>query len=218
MYLRRALQEPRVIAVGQHGSAPPRDPVDGAGEARADGLHAASERIAVARLDDQVRVIPLKRVVHEPEARPHAAACEGSLDLVDDRHGAEWRDALPHPHRDVHRQWSREPLTRAVPDPRRSGRLPPGSGSASTPARRVLEGEIELGRSPRHDLECGDVRGLWRARWQRLTRRGGDSWAAVGFLGHAGPNVQSLGVRATTAESRARNVTHDRVRNGKAVG
>jgi hypothetical protein len=43
---------------------------------------------AILRLDDQVGVIPLQGVVHEPEPRTLAAGREGALDLAHDAAGA----------------------------------------------------------------------------------------------------------------------------------
>ena len=78
-----------MVAVVEHAARSPRNAVDRAGEARADRLHAAPERVAIPRLDDQVRVISLQRVVDEAEAGTGAAAREGPLDLADDRHRAQ---------------------------------------------------------------------------------------------------------------------------------
>jgi hypothetical protein len=70
----RGAKEPEMIAIGEHRTAPAPDPVHRAREPRADGLHAASERVAVARLHDEMSVVALERVVHQPELRAFATA------------------------------------------------------------------------------------------------------------------------------------------------
>jgi len=48
-----------VVPIGKYAPAPARDPIDRAREPRTDRHHASSERVAVACLDDQMRVISL---------------------------------------------------------------------------------------------------------------------------------------------------------------
>jgi hypothetical protein len=83
-HLPRAGEDPQVIPVGEHPAGPPERPVHRWGEARRERLHPSSERIAIARLDDRVRVIGLDRVVDEPEVLSLVAAPEGGLELADD--------------------------------------------------------------------------------------------------------------------------------------
>lgn len=89
MHLARRPQQPRVIAVRQHRSCVFRHAVDRTGEARTDALHPASERRLVRGLDDEMRVVPLERVVHEPKPRPLAPDRERPPHLVHDRHGTQ---------------------------------------------------------------------------------------------------------------------------------
>ena len=51
-----------VVAPFEDGSTPSTDSIHEACEPRADALHAVRKRPRVARLDDQMRVIPLQRV------------------------------------------------------------------------------------------------------------------------------------------------------------
>ena len=53
-----------MIAVGEHPSCPFADTVHRAREPRTDRYHAAAERVTILRLHDEMRVIPLQRVVH----------------------------------------------------------------------------------------------------------------------------------------------------------
>ncbi len=71
-----------MIAIGEHASRTAGDPIHGTREATADRHHAAAEGIAVTRLDDQMRVISLQRVVHQPETRSGASGRKRLLDLV----------------------------------------------------------------------------------------------------------------------------------------
>jgi len=51
-----------VITIGEHASRAPDHsmPIDGTSEPRADRHHPATERVTVARLDYEMRVIPLQ--------------------------------------------------------------------------------------------------------------------------------------------------------------
>ena len=106
--LARGRQQVHVVAVGEHAPGPPCDAIHGPREPRADGGHAAAERAAIVRLDDEVRVIALERVVDEAEARTLAAVGEAPLDLAHDRHGAERRQAGTEAKGHVGRQGSSE--------------------------------------------------------------------------------------------------------------
>jgi hypothetical protein len=100
-HLPRAGEDPNVIPVGEHSARSPERPVHGPGEARGERLHPAPEGVAVLRLDDQVRVIGLDRVVDEPEVVPLVAAPEGGLELADDVAPAQGRQTRPHLQRHI---------------------------------------------------------------------------------------------------------------------
>lgn len=85
-----------VVPLDEHRTPPARDPVDGAGQPRADRLHPAAERRGIVRFDDQVGMGVLQRIVHEPEARTVATGRERTLDLVDDRYRSKRRDIRTH--------------------------------------------------------------------------------------------------------------------------
>ncbi len=90
-----------MIAIGEHAPAPLRDAIDRPREPRADRHHAAPEGVAVVRLDDEMGMVALQRVVHEPKVGTRAAGGEGPLDLTDDAEGAERREIGPEAERDV---------------------------------------------------------------------------------------------------------------------
>ena len=90
-----------MVAIGHHAPAPVGHAVHGPREPRADRHHAAPEGVAVVRLDDEMGMVALQRVVHEPKVGTRAAGGEGPLDLADDAEGAERREIGPEPQRDV---------------------------------------------------------------------------------------------------------------------
>ena len=82
--------------------------------------------VAVVRLDDEMGMVALQRVVHEPKVRTRAAGGEGPLDLAHDAEGAERREIGPEAQRDVGGQHP-EGLAGDVREPGpRAGGLPPG--------------------------------------------------------------------------------------------
>ena len=74
------LQNPHVVAIRQDPSAPGKRPLRRPDDPHRNGLHPTSERVAILRLDDQMRVVPPQRVVHEPELTPVAAPRERLLE------------------------------------------------------------------------------------------------------------------------------------------
>jgi len=144
VHLPRCRQHLEVIAFGEHAPAAIRNPIDGTREPRADRLHPASERITVGRLDDQVRVIPLQRVVYEPKPRPSATRRERSFDLVDDRDGAQRRNVRTETERDVRRQRPPKRRTRTVSHLRAFALLAAGVFPRPAPPPRRLQRESKL--------------------------------------------------------------------------
>ena len=100
----RRRQKPEVIPIREHASRTPRYPVDGAGEARADRHHAATQRFAVAGFDDEVSVIALQGVVRQAEPRTDAAGGEAAFDFTHDTYGAKRRKVRPQTKRHVRRE------------------------------------------------------------------------------------------------------------------
>ena len=126
-----------MIAIGKDAAAPPAgDAIDGVGEARAERHHAAAERVLVARLHDQMRVVALQRVVHEPEARPDTASGKRLLERVDDARRPERWETRSQPERDVRRHGVAERLPSGVRQSGMRARLAPGTVPATTPPAR----------------------------------------------------------------------------------
>ena len=126
------------------------------GEPRPDRLHAAPERFVILRLDDQMSVIPLQRVLRQAKPGPLAPRTERLLDLPHHADIAERRNVGPHPKRHVRRQRLREDLPRNVRHRGSSARLPTGIAARPTPPRRRMQVQSELGRLPSH-LDLGHV-------------------------------------------------------------
>ncbi|HEY2387950.1 MAG TPA: hypothetical protein VGK30_13380 [Candidatus Binatia bacterium] len=104
-----------MVAIGENAPVAPDGAIDGTGEARADCHHAASERLAVLCLDDEVCMIALQGVVDEPKARAGAASGEGALDLADDAGSAQRGEPLLGAQGHMRRNGMTKALARAVP-------------------------------------------------------------------------------------------------------
>jgi hypothetical protein len=63
----RISEHMNVTAIRQHPASSMKDAVHGPGKPRCDGLHSAREISRAGGLDDQVNVIALDGVMHEPE-------------------------------------------------------------------------------------------------------------------------------------------------------
>ena len=93
----RGPQHVRVIAIGKDGPAPLHHAIEGARHADLEALHSARQRFLAVRLDDEVQVIALNRVMHEAKPEPIAAAFEGSLQREQCPPAAQVPAAFGHP-------------------------------------------------------------------------------------------------------------------------
>jgi hypothetical protein len=91
-----------VVAVGEHlAGAPATDrPIHGKREQPGEPLRPAPEPDGSIRLDDQMRMIVLDRVVDEPEARARARPTKRSLHFANHLARAQRRNLAPHLQRD----------------------------------------------------------------------------------------------------------------------
>ncbi len=103
MHLAWGWEQAQVVTVGEDPPMPSGDAVHGACQPCGDRLHAASDGVAIVGFHDQMRVIALQGVVHEPEVASVATGGERALDLVDDRHGAQRGYVVAHVERHVRR-------------------------------------------------------------------------------------------------------------------
>ena len=79
-HLSRRAQGARVVAVSENRPAATGEAVEQPGEAGREALHRLREAGSAFRLDDEVQVIALNRVMHEAKAEPIAAAFERPLE------------------------------------------------------------------------------------------------------------------------------------------
>ena len=154
VHLARRQQEPEVIALRKHRSLALHDPIDGTCQARADRHHAAAKRCLIARFHDQMRVIPLQRVVHDPELGSLATVGEGAFDHPHDAHVAKRRKTSSQTQRHVRRQRSPEWFACDVRHRRTLAALASGARPSPAPTWGFGQGECELRRAVRH-LEYG---------------------------------------------------------------
>src|SRR5215831_16519643 len=153
-HLARRAQHVEMEAVREHRSAPAEDPVHGSRDARTDGLHSAGEIACARRLDDQMHVIVLDRVMDEPEAPAVARRSEAALELAYEPHGTERRQSAPHLQRDVTGKARRELRSRAARMARARAALAARTRASSSPARYLSEIEVELSNASRHRMHC----------------------------------------------------------------
>ncbi len=141
MDLARRSKKSEMVAIGDDRPRPLRNTVHGTREPGSDGSHPARQRDAIARLDDEVRVIPLQRVVHEPKPRTFARRRERPLDLAHDRHRAKRWDVPAQAKGQVRRKDLSEVLTRRM---RHSGiRTGLATGPDPTPAPTAGRSEVQ---------------------------------------------------------------------------
>ena len=132
-----------MIAVGEDAPAALGEAVHRARHTGAEGLHAATECVAVRRFDDQVGVIALERVVREPKSRTRTTGSEAPLQLAHDRDRTERRQIGPQPQRHVRWQ-AAEARAWRMGHARIGTRLSTGPRSAAAPGSR--------GRQMKHEL------------------------------------------------------------------
>jgi hypothetical protein len=126
-------QRAGVIAFGEHRARTPCNAIHRARQAGADRLHAATERVPIVRLHEQVRMIALQRVVHQAKAGSYAATTECALDLPHDGNHSERWYVLVDAHRDVRREWSPKTHARPMSHARLVTGLATGTPSTAAP-------------------------------------------------------------------------------------
>ena len=139
--LRRCRQKAEVVAVCEHRPGSFGDAIHRPCDACGDRLHAASERVAVACFDDQVRVIALEGVVHEPETGPSPRDSKTSLQLADDGNGPKRWQAGPDAQCDVRGQGRSKDGARCVRKASMGTPLPTGAVTSTSPTPLLREGK-----------------------------------------------------------------------------
>lgn len=140
--------------VREDGAPPSKDAIHRACDAGADRHHPARQRPRAVGLHQQVHVIALERVVHDPEGGALAACPERALDLAYDAAVAEGRDVGAHAQRDVARRVAGDAAAGATGGAGAGTRLVPRARAAATPgaSRRELEKELGGGGHDAQDI------------------------------------------------------------------
>jgi len=79
----------QVIAIREDRAAAPEGSVRGPREARGEGLHAGGEILLARRLQDEVGVVRLDRVVGDAEASSVTSGPQAFLEILHESHGAK---------------------------------------------------------------------------------------------------------------------------------
>ena len=154
-HLARRAQAAVVVAAVEHRPAAATHPIDGAREPGANAHHAAGERLLAVRLDDQVRVVSLERVVRDTEASALARLGQGAPPLVDKR--PRRSEGTPgHTRRVTWTGQSRHGRSLAVQHARpRAARSSRSGSRPASPGAHPMVGERELLGLPRHPERLG---------------------------------------------------------------
>ncbi len=142
-----------MVAIGEHRAATTEDTVHGSRKTCSDGFHPRCKVLAARRLDDQVDVVGLDRIVSDPEARSLARSPQAALVRSDESNGSERRKPGLRLQRDVTGEAGSERRPRTVRVTRVQARRTTGSVAAPTPASRIAEIERQLSRFLRHRRE-----------------------------------------------------------------
>jgi len=114
-YLARRSQQVKVVAPVENRSNAPEDAVHRTREPRTDRLHPACERVPGIRLDDEVCVIALERVMEHAKIAPLARAAEASVELAHQPDRAKIRNVAANAQRHVSGAGSAELGSFAMP-------------------------------------------------------------------------------------------------------
>jgi hypothetical protein len=101
--LERRAQCASMIPIRKHGTAPPDAHVQAPGQAHREPLHRARKRALSLCLDDEVKMIGLNGVLHEPYPEPLPGSSESREHKPRERPVPETREPSPDLHRNVQR-------------------------------------------------------------------------------------------------------------------
>ena len=146
-YLAGRAQRPAMVAVREDAAPAPELAIDGLGESDGEALNPSSEGARVVRLDQEMHVIPLNRVVREAKAGPGRAG-EAAPDSGEQAGAAQRWQPGHDPEGYVDRVMLVVRRPRSVRHARpRAGGLAPGTGAAAAPG---TESERGLSRTKAH--------------------------------------------------------------------
>ena len=153
-HLARRAEDVQVVAVRENATASVEYPVHRSRQARRDGFHPGRQVPLAHGFCDQVHVIVLDRVMHQPEAPAVARFGEAALQLSHQPDRAQRGQVALHFQRHVAGKPRRERRTRPVRMARAWAALAARTRASAAPARRLPQIQIELTNSPRHDPHC----------------------------------------------------------------
>ena len=146
-HLRRRTFHRMVEAIRQHPSHAPEHPVHAPCKACSQALHAVRKTHLALRLDQEVRVVVLDRVMHHPEPVPLRALAQRLPERPHETTAAQGRHIVQHAQRDQHRAIPRHTAPVAVRHPRMTRTRTTRTGArAATAAGAKLD--AGLARSP----------------------------------------------------------------------
>ena len=137
-------EDTQVESIREDGTSPSEHSVHGSGEPGSEGLHPTGELRSTRRLNDQVHVVRLDRILHEPEPPALSSAAEARLHFAHEAPDPKRRDAAANAQ--CHMAWMTRRQSGAAPmgiAPHRP-RPSPRAGSAPSPAQRRTELQRKL--------------------------------------------------------------------------
>jgi len=151
-HLGRRPQHHMVKAVQQDTPLPPEHPVHGPRQASSQRIHPSTERTSIIGLDDQVQMVGLDRVVHEPKVLALEHAGKRPLHLPHQSPSAKRRDIGS----DLQGHMAGKPRSQRRSPKMGNPRIGTTRASgAFSPAAPTVEGEFELRRATHHSVDSG---------------------------------------------------------------
>ena len=112
----RCLEGTQVVPIRQQPTAPPECPSHCPGHSPAKRLHPTTERMATLCFDDEVRVVPQERVMHQPKLPTIASPHQRPLEIPHKGWSSQRRSTLMHSQGNVARMMRREPRPAQLPN------------------------------------------------------------------------------------------------------
>jgi len=170
-HLARRSKHPQVVPIGQHRPPSATGPVGGSGQPGADRFHPAGEIARARGFDEEMGVIALERVVHDPEAPPLACSVQAPPPFAREPGLAQRGDAATDPEHHVTGKAGGERCAAAMGIAGPGSARATGARAAATPSGYGADAEGKLSRSRGHDailtsscVTCGHGRATWFAR------------------------------------------------------
>ncbi len=137
MHLERCAQRAQVIAAVENFPLALEEPVRKLADSSANALHSAGDRVVGLRLDQQMHVIALDRVVHDTEAVADAGFAQGGTEPSHEPRLTERRYIASQADRHMHRHTRDDALALPVHDPWSYPTRPTGAVARSATTRAI---------------------------------------------------------------------------------